>query len=375
MATQKKDKLQNSAQESPEDAMEAGEQLAAQMDALEDKPPLYRDPRELPEEAWVEETVLALELMGVAEQQIAKLYSDAQEGKNLDPDPLTLSVSRISESLARDQDALFSLSLLRTFDAEGFDHSINVSVYMLGLASSLELDTQKCNELGLAGMLHDVGKARLPQQLIHKTGVLSASEVKSIRQHQRYSLELLEHLTGPKQEVLSVAAQHHERMDGTGYPNGLSGSQISTAGRMAAICDSFDALTSNRSYRAARTPRESLQEILNEGRRGSLDGDLVQTFIRSIGIYPVGSLVKLADGHLGVVMRNHRSDLLHPTIRLIAKKQGDVYAPITPVRVDLADHSESEGMRIVGNETPAASRIDPCRFLPKSELYSRCREA
>ncbi|ABK46014.1 metal dependent phosphohydrolase [Magnetococcus marinus MC-1] len=320
------------------------------------------------EEAWCNETVQAFELMAATEREMALLLADVQAGEPVSTEPLDLSIAKLNVSLATDPEALLSLSLLRTFDGEGFDHTINVSVYMMALGRGLELPDQQVILLGKGGLLHDVGKVRLPQSLINKTTPLDLNDLRFIKDHVRLTLDSLSRMEALPPEIMRLVAEHHERLDGSGYPSGLKGDQISPYGRIAAICDCFDAMTSKRSYRRAKTGKQVLRELVQEGReRGTLDVKMVELFIRVVGIYPVGSLVRLADGHLGVVMRNNPRDLLHPTIKLVAKGENNLI--MTPQRLDLARHRDDEKLRIVGTESPAATRIDPLAFLPAAHLF------
>ncbi|MEG3638029.1 HD-GYP domain-containing protein [Magnetococcus sp. PR-3] len=327
-------------------------------------------PTERSDQAWCDDTALAFELMAATEREMADFLGRVEAGEKLDTEGLDLSISRLNDSLATDPDALLSLSLLRTFDGEGFDHTINVAVYMMGLARGLGMDDQMVAMVGKGGLLHDVGKVRLPQALINKTSPLDLSDLKQIKRHVDLTLDSLSRMEGLSDDVRRIAAEHHERLDGSGYPKGLKGEQISQLGRMASICDCFDAMTSNRSYRRAKEGKQVLRELVLEGReRGTLDAKLVEMFIRVVGIYPVGSLVRLADGRVGVVMRNNPKDLLHPSIKVVAK--GTDNSAISPKRLDLANHRNEEGLRIVGTESPATTRIDPIPFLPGSELYQQ----
>ncbi|OSM02511.1 HD-GYP domain-containing protein [Magnetofaba australis] len=350
---------------------EAEEALAIQLAEMGEDDDWLEDPSLRSENQWAEETVKALEVMAVAEQTIAELVGSAKAGEPLDLSEMDLSVNQMNASLARDPEALLSLSMLREFDGEGFDHAINVSIYLMAMARSMELDEQTVTTIGMGGILHDIGKALLPQKLIHKITPLSGDERDQIESHVTISLDLLQEMKSGRDRIIPlIVSQHHERLDGSGYPNGLAGDKISLYGRMAAVCDCFDAMSSQRTYRKARPPNEVLGELMLEGRvRRRLDQELVERFVRVVGVYPVGSLVRLADGRVGVVMRNNPQDLLRPSIKVIARDNGAT--PITPQRLDLSKRPKGvEGLRIVSHESPASMRIDPMSFMPSPESYS-----
>jgi HD-GYP domain-containing protein (c-di-GMP phosphodiesterase class II) len=210
-------------------------------------------------------------------------------------------------------------------------------------------------EAGLGGLLHDVGKMKVPNEILNKPGRLTEEEFTIMKSHAALSRELLQGTQGISDMVIRIASEHHEKMGGCGYPMGLSGDQISRPGRMAAIVDVYDALTSNRVYHKGMEPSDALKKLL-EWSGDHLDGELVQFFIRALGIYPVGSLVRLSNGKLAVVVEQ-QEDLLKPIVRVVYDAVHGYGLPPKDVRMDRFDfHIESF-------EEPADWDLDPLEFL------------
>ncbi|MEG3639978.1 HD-GYP domain-containing protein [Magnetococcus sp. PR-3] len=319
-------------------------------------------------QGWVDETAQALELMSATEHELAALFESVSDGEPIQPAKLDLTVNRMSESLAADPNALLGLSMLRQYDQEGFDHSINVSIYLMTLGRALGLDDESINGLGLAGLLHDIGKAKLPQSLIQKRMPLTPEERQVIDSHVSHTIKMLQDMDHLHPAALRVAMEHHERLDGSGYPRGLKEGQISLEGRMGAVCDCFDAMTSNRSYRKKLEGKTVLKDLMERARSLQLDGKVVESFVRAVGIYPLGTIVRLADTRVGVVIRSNASSLLHPTLRIVAK--GGENSAVDPYLLDLARNSDAASQRIVGTESPSMTRINPTVFMPGSDLYA-----
>jgi len=209
--------------------------------------------------------------------------------------------------------------------------------------------------------VHDVGKMQTPDHILNKPGRLTDEEFTVMRHHVVASREILEITPNISQTALQVAAQHHERFDGSGYPHRLKGSEISPIGQMAAIIDVYDAITSDRVYHKGMPPTEALRKLF-EWSRFHFNPELVHTFARVVGIYPVGALVRLESGRLAVVVEHRASDVLHPLVRVIFDGRRNHY--LKPEDVDLSRPMGHGGAdRIVGHESPEKWQIDPMRFL------------
>jgi putative nucleotidyltransferase with HDIG domain len=220
-------------------------------------------------------------------------------GRAVDASSAPGLVSEIADSVTRNPSALISLARIKTADEYTFMHSVAVCALMVGLARQMGLNDEATQQAGLAGLLHDLGKAHIPLEILNKPGKLSDAEFALMRGHPGAGHALLQG-QGLPAPVLDACLHHHEKIDGTGYPHRLPAEQITTLARMAAICDVYDAITSDRPYKAGWDPAESLRRMA-EWTRDHLDQRLYQAFVKSLGIYPVGSLVRLTSGRLGVV--------------------------------------------------------------------------
>jgi putative nucleotidyltransferase with HDIG domain len=207
---------------------------------------------------------------------------------------------------------------------------------------------------------HDVGKIRIPVSILSRSGRLLDAEFEMLRIHPQVSFEILKNIPFPW-PVAQMAYQHHERHDGSGYPEGLKGEAISQMGKMAAICDVYDAITSDRCYHKGLAPHEALRRIF-EWSKFHFDPALVQQFLRTIGIYPVGTLVMLESGRIGVVLEQSDGSLLQPTVKVFYDGKRRQYLP--PAEIDLSRSlGHGGGDRIVGHETPEKWGIDLSRFI------------
>jgi putative nucleotidyltransferase with HDIG domain len=234
-----------------------------------------------------------------AKQAVISMFSEARMGRAVDASSAPGLVSEIADSVTRNPSALISLARIKTADEYTFMHSVAVCALMVGLARQMGLNDEATQQAGLAGLLHDLGKAHIPLEILNKPGKLSDAEFALMRGHPGAGHALLQG-QGLPAPVLDACLHHHEKIDGTGYPHRLPAEQITTLARMAAICDVYDAITSDRPYKAGWDPAESLRRMA-EWTRDHLDQRLYQAFVKSLGIYPVGSLVRLTSGRLGVV--------------------------------------------------------------------------
>ncbi len=266
---------------------------------------------------------------------VLSMFTEARMGKAVDADSALPLVEEIASSVMRNPGALIGLARLKTTDDYTYMHSVAVCALMISLAMQLGLDAAQVRDAGLAGLLHDIGKMAVPMAILNKPGKLSDTEFITVKQHPEAGYQILRRSDQVCAMALDVCRHHHEKIDGTGYPQGLAGDQISLFARMGAICDVYDAITSNRPYKQGWCPSESMHKMA--GWCGShFDERIFQAFVRSIGIYPVGTLVRLTSGRLGVVVEQQiGKSLLSPKVRvfyLIASGR-----TITPELIDLAD--------------------------------------
>lgn len=226
----------------------------------------------------------------------------------------------------------------------------------------LEMELNTIHDIALGGLIHDIGKMRVAIALLNKPAKLSDEEFKHMKSHVLLGSDIIRMTPGIPPLALEPLELHHERHDGSGYPKGLKGDEISIVGRMTAIVDVYDAITSDRVYGKGMSPAKAVQRLFEWAKQGLFDPELTQVFLKSIGIYPVGSLVKLESGRLGVVLAQGENNLLTPLVRVMYDAKRQHY--IAPEDVDLSRSLGSGGGdRIVGYESPDAFGIDLSKFM------------
>ena len=279
---------------------------------------------------------------------IVSMFREVRMGKAISAEAASELVEEISQSVLRNPGALISLARLKTADDYTYMHSVAVCALMVSLAKQLGLDEQATREAGMAGLMHDVGKALMPMDVLNKPGKLTDDEFRIIKSHPVEGHRLLSAGQSVSDIVLDVCLHHHEKIDGSGYPNKLAGDQISLYARMGAVCDVYDAITSNRPYKKGWDPAESIQKM-SAWSKGHFDEHVFQAFVKSMGIYPAGSLVKLGSGRLAVVLEQSEKSLLAPRIKVFFSTKSQTY--IVPEVLDLSHPSVTE--KIVGREDAA----------------------
>ena len=277
---------------------------------------------------------------------LTTLFEEARMGRAVDTGGCRPLVNDIVESLDRNADALVSLCRLKTADEYTYMHSVSVCALMVSLGRQLGFDDAACHDAGMAGLLHDLGKAAMPQEIINKPGKLTDEEFAIIKSHPVKGHEMLIESGVENERVLDVCRHHHERIDGKGYPDRLAAEDISLIARMSAVCDVYDAVTSNRPYKAGWDPADSIARMVSW--QGHFDPTVLQTFVKTIGIYPIGSLVRMASGKLGVVVEQNPQKLTAPKVKLFFSTKSGM--PLLPKLIDLAASHVND--RIVAREPP-----------------------
>lgn len=263
--------------------------------------------------------------------QVLSMFTEARLGKAVDPAQCVALVDEISDSVMRNPGALISIARLKSRDEYTYMHSVAVCALMVALARQLGLKGEQVRQAGLAGMLHDLGKALMPLEVLNKPGKLTDEEFEVMRSHPARGHELLVEGGAAGEVVLDVCLHHHERVDGTGYPNKLRGEQISLFAKMGAVCDVYDAVTSKRPYKDGWDPGEALRHMAQW--KGHFDPAVFQAFVKTVGIYPIGSLVRLQSGRLAVVTAQNPNSLLTPKVKVFFSTKSNMR--ILPEELDL----------------------------------------
>ncbi|KAB2927166.1 MAG: HD-GYP domain-containing protein [Dechloromonas sp.] len=307
----------------------------------------------IPEEAPViqekasfnDEFKRAQKIVSRGKEAVVSMFQEARMGKAIEAEAAAPLVEEISNSVLRNPGALISLARLKTADDYTFMHSVAVCALMIALARQLGLDEQQVREAGMAGLLHDLGKAMIPLEVLNKPGKLTDAEFDLVKTHPEEGYKLLLEGSGVSEITKDVCLHHHEKVDGSGYPKKLNGESMSLYAKMGAVCDVYDAVTSNRPYKAGWDPAESIKRMSEW--TGHFDPTVFQAFVKSLGIYPVGSLVRLASGKLGVVIEQGEQSLLKPKVKVFFSTKSQAY--IKPETIDLARSPE----KIAGREDAA----------------------
>jgi HD-GYP domain-containing protein (c-di-GMP phosphodiesterase class II) len=263
-----------------------------------------------------EELPKARRAVEASEKVLESMVSDIRSGQVLQVAPVKEAVDEMVTSMINNPDALMWVARLRDEDINVYTHGVKVSLYMIALGRQIGLPKAQLSELGLVGMLADVGKIKLPRSLLDKPGMLTPSEHSLVKEHVRLGLESLQAEVGLAEPVADGIAQHHERLDGTGYPKGLKGNEIGLYGKIAGIADSFAALITSRAYANAQAPQDALMSLY-QWSGITFPEPLIEQFVQAIGVFPVGTLVELSSGEIAVVTAQNRVRRLEPKVLVL----------------------------------------------------------
>lgn len=307
-----------------------------------------------------EELERAAQICAAGKAAVTSMFREARMGNTVDAAGVSDLVEEISNSVARNSSALISLARLKTADDYTYMHSVAVCAMMIALARQLNLTQEQVRSAGVAGLLHDVGKMLLPMEVLNKPGKLTDAEFTVIKTHPGRGHQFLVDSSHLDPVALDVCLNHHEKVDGSGYPKGLKGDAISIFAKMGAVCDVYDAITSNRPYKTGWDPSESLRQM-GQWANGHFDLAVFQAFAKTLGIYPVGSLVRLNSSRIGVVVEQSKGSLTLPVVRVFYVMPSK--ERITPVTIDLSVRGCRE--KIIGRESP-----DHWKFPDLNDLWS-----
>ena len=294
-----------------------------------------------------EEVQRALGVCQQAKSAVKNMFQDVRMGKAIDAEQLQPLVEQIASSVMRHPGAIISLARLKNKNEYTYMHSVAVCALMTALAKQLQMDEKLVYEAGMAGLLHDIGKAAISNEVLDKPGKLTDAEFDLIKTHPVAGHQMLKEGKAVGVIPLDVCLHHHEKVDGSGYPHGLVGEQISLLARMGAVCDVYDAITSDRPYKRGWNPAEALRKMA-EWSKGHFDDRIFQAFVKTIGIYPTGSLIRLESQRLAVVLEQSGTLLLKPRVKVFFSVKAKM--PIPAQVLDLSGPGCED--KIVARENP-----------------------
>jgi putative nucleotidyltransferase with HDIG domain len=289
-------------------------------------------PRDVKPVSAAQEVERAARICLEGKAAVVSMFEEVRMGKAVDVGGARQLVEDISDSISRNPGAIISLARLKTADDYTYMHSVAVCAMMVALAKQLELDEAQTRACGMAGLLHDLGKIAMPPEVLNKPGKLTDAEFAIIKTHPTEGYKMLKASPGVDELSLDVVLHHHEKVDGSGYPEQLKGDEISLFAKMGAVTDVYDAITSNRPYKSGWDPAESLRKMAEW--KGHFDDKVFQAFVKSMGIYPVGSLVRLSSGRIGVVTEQSPHSLTMPLVKVFFSTKSNMR--LVPFVIDLS---------------------------------------
>lgn len=293
-----------------------------------------------------EEREQAKRIIENSKKAVVSMFNDVRMGKAISAEAASPLVDEISASLDRNESALISLVRLKASDDYTYMHSVAVCALMISLAKELGLSESEVHRAGMGGLLHDIGKAMIPIEVLNKPGALTEEEFNLVKLHPEQGHILLKQGSVTDEVALDICLHHHEKIDGTGYPFKLDGNQISLFAKMGAVCDVYDAVTSNRPYKPGWEPGISLRRMAQW--TNHFEGKVFQAFVKCVGIYPVGSIVMLKSGRLALVIDQSPQSLLTPVVKVFFSTKSKTRIPMEVL--DLSKSGEKDS--IVGHEDP-----------------------
>jgi HD-GYP domain-containing protein (c-di-GMP phosphodiesterase class II) len=308
-----------------------------------------------------EELQRAAQIRRQAAGLVRTVMQDARLGKAIEVDQVSPVVQSITESILRNPGALLGLLRIKSKDDYTFLHSVSVCTLLVAFCRSRNLDDETIYQAGLGGLLHDTGKALVPDTILNKPGRLTEEEFAVVKKHPQDGYDILCRSPGIGPIPLDITLHHHERRDGSGYPDRQGADEIGELAQMAAIVDVYDAITADRVYHKGIPAAEALRKMY-EWSKFHFNPVFVQEFMRCVGIYPVGTLVLLESGRLGVVAEAHETNLLTPKVNVFFNTRSQIY--IKPQALDLSRAlGFGGGDKIVSHESPEKWQVDPMKFL------------
>lgn len=325
--------------------------------------------------SFIQELPQAEKSFQKSSDQISHVMLELKESGKLDLVKLNNSVEPMIDSVLRNRDAMAWLCLMKKKDNYIYNHSVSSSIWAMIFGRHLGFDQDSLQTLSLGAMLLDIGKTKIPNELLNKLDPLTEDELKLMRKHVEFGLNILEQTPKVHNHIKQMVETHHERHNGSGYPKGLAGHKIPVYGRIAAIIDSFDAMTSRRPYAKQISTYDCLR-LFNKVTNIDFQSEMVKQFIQAIGFFPTGTLVELSDGAVGIVVKQNYSLRLRPQVMLILDKNKNMKNEFPIVSLDDDDQSEctNSSLWITKGLEPGAHGINPEDFFLQSQTKANTSE-
>ena len=328
-------------------------------DLPEDVKPLTDPTRKPPPEGRLvhfdEEVERAAEIRTETADTLKTALEDVVSGKGVNVEKINEASVVITESILRNVDAMVSLTRLKKHDPYTAMHCMNVCTLVVAVAQADGADGETLPMITAATLLHDVGKTRVPLEILNKPGRFEPHELQEMRKHPAHSMEIMREEEGFAEDAIAIAGQHHEMLDGSGYPYGLKGDEIHPYARITAVADVYDALTAKRVYKPAMPAHQALMRI-HKNRDTEFDAHYIDLFVRTLGVYPVGTLVELNTREWGVVYEPNPDNSHKPTLGIITLPSQKERA--APFICNLSLRSEAEGREVAKVMDPEQQSLD-----------------
>ncbi len=309
-----------------------------------------------------EEIPAAQTALESASNQVAHIMEDVKEGKNLNIEAVRGVVEPILDSIIRNSEAYMWLSMMQKKSSYTYSHSVDNCALAIAFGRFMGLPKKDLRTLAIGLLMMDMGNVSVPEGILNKKGRLTEAEYRIVKKHVGHSVVILKKTKGMNEDIINIALTHHERFDGSGYPNALQGTQIPVYGRMAAIIDCYDAMTSNRPFSAAKSPYSALQNIYN-WRGSAFQPELVEQFLQCMGVYPTGSLVEMTNGSVAIVLEQNLTQRMRPKVMLILDEEKQHLMEYKTVNLATTFEDASRmPMNIYRGLDPGAYDIDPTEY-------------
>jgi HD-GYP domain-containing protein (c-di-GMP phosphodiesterase class II) len=294
---------------------------------------------------------------------IKTLLSKTANNNHVDLPTVEKAVMPMVESVMRNPDAFAWLTMMQKRDGYAYNHSLSAAIWAAAFGRNLGLPIKQIQQVSMGALLFDIGKVKLPEKLISNPNLYNAVEYNLVKKHVDYSMEIVNSIDGISEDIKNMIATHHERHDGSGYPNGLQGNSIPLFGKMAGIIDCYDAITSERLHAAAISPHDAVKKLYNWS-GSDFQPELIEQFIQVVGVYPVGTLVELSDGRIGVVVSHNKARRLRPRVMILLNKNKQFYSHFQTINLSkLKEDEDGQPLNIIKAVKPGFYGIDPGQFF------------